>query len=188
MLPDAKTGRIQNQYMLPYLRQNKWDEGIKNGFNEFVSIISKNYDVEIEQEKAEKVEKSPISDPLLVFPFSVLAGYIMVIIPFSYEYYKPRKLLIILKETILAIIYAIALSVIIYFETKNTSVIINDVIWGIIGYIIGGCAQGISYIFKKRRWRLLRRIRWRFRRRSFRRRFFWRRPVHQEEAGSSGSF
>ena len=151
MLPDAKTGRIQNQYMLPYLRQNKWDEGIKNGFNEFVSIISKNYDVEIEQEKAEKVEKSPISDPLLVFSFSVLAGYIMVIIPFSYEYYKPRKLLIILKETILAIIYAIALSVIIYFETKNTSVIINDVIWGIIGYIIGGCAQGISYIFKKRR-------------------------------------
>lgn len=188
VLPDAKTGRIQNQYMLPYLRQNKWDEGIKNGFNEFVSIISKNYDVEIEQEKAEKVEKSPISDPLLVFSFSALAGYIMVIIPFSYEYYKPRKLLIILKETILAIIYAIALSVIIYFETKNTSVIINDVIWGIIGYIIGGCAQGISYIFKKRWWRLLRRIRWRFRRRSFRRRFFWRRPVHQEEAGSSGSF
>ena len=100
VLPDAKTGRIQNQYMLPYLSQNKWDEGIKNGFNEFVSIISKNYDVEIEQEKAEKVEKSPISDPLLVFSFSALAGYIMVIIPFSYEYYKPRKLLIILNRIV----------------------------------------------------------------------------------------
>ena len=33
ILPDGKTGRIQDEYIIPYLKQNNWNDGIKNGYN-----------------------------------------------------------------------------------------------------------------------------------------------------------
>lgn len=41
ILPDGKTGRFQDQYIIPYLRDNNWNEGIKNGYNAFYSEIVK---------------------------------------------------------------------------------------------------------------------------------------------------
>ena len=32
ILPDAKTGRIQDEYIIPYLKNDNWNDGIKNGF------------------------------------------------------------------------------------------------------------------------------------------------------------
>ena len=34
-LPDGKTGRIQDRYMIPYFRENMWDEGIASGYKAF---------------------------------------------------------------------------------------------------------------------------------------------------------
>ena len=39
VLPDAKTGRMQDEYIIPYLKQDKWNEGIKNGFNAFLDVL-----------------------------------------------------------------------------------------------------------------------------------------------------
>lgn len=39
ILPDGKTGRFQDEYMIPYLKQNKLDEGIRNGYNAFYKEI-----------------------------------------------------------------------------------------------------------------------------------------------------
>lgn len=47
-LPDAKTGRIQDEYIIPYLKEDNWNEGIKNGFSAFLNIIAKEYNVEID--------------------------------------------------------------------------------------------------------------------------------------------
>ena len=47
ILPDAKTGRIQDEYIIPYLKQNNWNDGIKNGFSAFLDVISKEYNVEV---------------------------------------------------------------------------------------------------------------------------------------------
>ena len=41
ILPDGKTGRFQDDYIIPYLKNNNWDEGIKNGYNAFYSEIVK---------------------------------------------------------------------------------------------------------------------------------------------------
>lgn len=35
ILLDAKTCRIQDEYITPYLKQNNWNDGIKNGFSAF---------------------------------------------------------------------------------------------------------------------------------------------------------
>lgn len=39
ILPDGKTGRFQDEYIIPYLKDNKWDEGIKNGYDAFYKEI-----------------------------------------------------------------------------------------------------------------------------------------------------
>ena len=41
ILPDGKTGRFQELYIIPYLAEDKWDKGIKNGYNAFYSEIVK---------------------------------------------------------------------------------------------------------------------------------------------------
>ena len=44
ILPDGKTGRIQDEYIIPYLRENNWNAGIKNGFDAFVDVINTEYE------------------------------------------------------------------------------------------------------------------------------------------------
>lgn len=50
ILPDAKTGRIQD--IIPYLKQNNWNDGIKNGFSAFLDIVASEYNVEVEAQTA----------------------------------------------------------------------------------------------------------------------------------------
>lgn len=50
-LNDAKTGRIQDQYIIPYLKQNKWDEGIRNGFDAVIQEICDEYQVQVTSNK-----------------------------------------------------------------------------------------------------------------------------------------
>jgi len=45
-LPDAKTGRIQDEYMIPYFQQSDYDKGILNGYQALVSEVAKEYKLE----------------------------------------------------------------------------------------------------------------------------------------------
>lgn len=47
-LNDAKTGRIQDEYIIPYLKNNNWNEGIRNGFNAILQEVLEEYGVSIE--------------------------------------------------------------------------------------------------------------------------------------------
>ena len=47
-LPDGKTGRIQDEYMIPYYKNNNWDDGIKKGFDACLSVIQDEYDIKLE--------------------------------------------------------------------------------------------------------------------------------------------
>ena len=46
-LNDAKTGRIQDNYIIPYLKEDKWDEGIKNGFDAIIQEVCKEYNITV---------------------------------------------------------------------------------------------------------------------------------------------
>ena len=46
ILPDAKTGRMQDKYIIPYLKNNQFDEGIKNGYSAFFNEISNDITLE----------------------------------------------------------------------------------------------------------------------------------------------
>lgn len=41
IMPDGKTGRFQDQYMIPFYKQNDFDTGIKNGYDAFFNEIVK---------------------------------------------------------------------------------------------------------------------------------------------------
>jgi len=47
-LPDGKTGRIQDEYMIPYYKNNNWNDGIKNGFDACLSVIQDEYNIQLE--------------------------------------------------------------------------------------------------------------------------------------------
>ena len=58
-LTDGKTGRIQDEYIIPYLRNNKYNDGIKNGFSAILQEVSSEYGISItSQETAQKTQNS----------------------------------------------------------------------------------------------------------------------------------
>ena len=56
-LPDGKTGRMQDSYIIPLLREDKFDEGIKNGYSAFLQAVAEVYDVSITGEAAVSYEE-----------------------------------------------------------------------------------------------------------------------------------
>lgn len=47
-LIDGKTGRIQDEYIIPYLKYDNYDEGIKNGFSAVLSEVANEYNITID--------------------------------------------------------------------------------------------------------------------------------------------
>lgn len=56
-LPDGKTGRMQDAYIIPLLREDKFDEGIRNGYSAFLQEVATVYDVNITGEEAVSYEE-----------------------------------------------------------------------------------------------------------------------------------
>lgn len=73
ILPDAKTGRIQDEYIIPYLKENEWNAGIKNGFNAFLEIISNEYNIEVGGETPVYV-----GGTVMEFQLSVFSGMLLI--------------------------------------------------------------------------------------------------------------
>ena len=61
-ISDAKSGRIQDQYMIPYYKKNDFDSGILNGYKALYNEVSNAYAIKsnIQPQKAEKNNLSTI--------------------------------------------------------------------------------------------------------------------------------
>lgn len=51
-LPDGKTGRMQDEFIIPLLREDQFDAGIKNGYSAFLQEVAEVYDISITGEAA----------------------------------------------------------------------------------------------------------------------------------------
>ena len=47
VLPDGLTGRYQDEYIIPYLKKNDWNTGIKTGYTAFYKKICEYYGIEM---------------------------------------------------------------------------------------------------------------------------------------------
>ncbi|MGI6776592.1 MAG: TPM domain-containing protein [Acetivibrionales bacterium] len=77
-LPDGKTGRIQDDYMIPWFREGDYSQGIKNGYTVIVSEIYKEYGIESETEHV--VPSVPSTEPGSAEEDSSLRTIILVVI------------------------------------------------------------------------------------------------------------
>lgn len=86
VLPDGLTGRYQDEYIIPYLRENNWDQGVKNGYNAFVKKICDYYNVDslqvesvIEQEPyTPKYDETLAIASIVGFIFGAILGIFAV--------------------------------------------------------------------------------------------------------------
>lgn len=79
ILPDGKTGRFQDQYIIPYLRNNNWDEGIKNGYDAFYSEIVKLNNLDLEYEEgipSYNSDDNEDNDSNILFEIVVVLGWL----------------------------------------------------------------------------------------------------------------
>ena len=51
-LPDGKTGRIQDEYMLPYFQNGQYEQGIFNGYSALIGEVAKEYNVTVPRPEA----------------------------------------------------------------------------------------------------------------------------------------
>lgn len=76
-LTDGKTGRIQDDYMVPYFKNDNWQDGIKNGYNAVLQEVKNEYNVTVDG----SVE--PVKDEETSLFETLVAIFIILIIPCS---------------------------------------------------------------------------------------------------------
>jgi uncharacterized protein len=47
ILPDGKTGRIRDEYIIPYFKQNNYADGVINGYRAICTEVAKEYNVQL---------------------------------------------------------------------------------------------------------------------------------------------
>lgn len=163
-LTDGKTGRIQDTYIIPYLKNNNYNDGIKNGFNAILNEVTNEYQITISgKENAVKEDSLNINGSI---PQVIIYTIVMIIsqIIFCIKNKKGR----IKFSIVYAVIYIIMCSIGKYISIEITVFILITFVIAIF------TNENIWRRFLRRR-RLLRR-RWFFRRR----RLFWRRRKHKK--------
>ena len=77
-LNDSKVGRMMDQYMIPFLKLNEYDKGIKNGFNAFYNYLLEYYNItDIESE--EVIQDVDIMDNSLTALIILIIIVVMII-------------------------------------------------------------------------------------------------------------
>lgn len=149
ILPDGKTGRIQDEYIIPYLKQNDWNNGIKNGFSAILQEVTNEYNVEVGAEEAKSNEYTT-GNNMKSFG-TVGIPTISLIIGFILHKKRTNKFIIsIIYIVIVSIINCCIFNVFTVGITKETLMLlafitIFDFLWFIIALICGISGHGGYY-------------------------------------------
>ena len=168
VLTDGKTGRIQDEYIIPYLKQNNWNEGVKNGYSKILEEVSNEYQIDAGGMSAVSQQGSSMNFISAIFPF----GLILISI-FNMFAKKIIKIIVLIID-IISMIFVVFLLI------SNPSTFLMSIF---TIQIMLAIYTIIMLISKGRRWhrflwrrRLFLWRKWLFRWWIFwRRRFFWRR-------------
>lgn len=125
ILPDGKTGRFQNQYIIPYLKENNFDEGIKNGYNAFYNEI-----VEMNKLDLEIAEVNNKQAPLVKIEWLILSGAIGFFVGLYSGIFKLKKIPVIYFTILMLIICFSPNSFSIYFIVNIAMFIFSLIAFG----------------------------------------------------------
>ena len=92
-IPDGKAGRILDNYVVSYLQNNDWDNGIKNGFNAILEEVCQEYNIEIDGSIAAVSDSIELSEgESAAFGVSILVLIISIIARFKIKNSKNKLL------------------------------------------------------------------------------------------------
>lgn len=77
-LPDGKCGRIQDEYMIPYLSENNYSEAVLKGYDQIIAEVCKEYGIEIPDEieaQPMEEEEEDIGSMIIALVFIVVIIY-----------------------------------------------------------------------------------------------------------------
>ena len=161
-LTDGKTGRIQDKYIIPYLKNDNYNEGIKNGFSAVLQEVCKEYNISISE--AQKPEEGHDFDS--ISSKIIIVGIISINISVFLRFIQKVKI---------KLIYLVLIGIVSFLVSKSFSVtmiilFINAILligsrytsrrrkvlkWTAGGFSSGGGFSGGRRFFKW--WRILRR-------------------------------
>ena len=165
-LPDAKSGRIQDEYIIPYLSQDNWDQGIKSGFDALVSVVAQEYNIDIETDTKISMNNLEIKDVEGLMLISIWGNFAIsyIIKALISKFSKDKKSK---SKKIITLIYLPIIFLLNFAFANELSLVINLTFMDFIVFfcILFGTASGRILwrrLFKWRlfKWRTLKR--WRF--------------------------
>lgn len=156
VLTDGKTGRIQDEYIIPYLKENNWNEGIRNGYSKILEEVANEYNVDVGNINTTYVGESNTEGIQLLVAFIAIA-----IIIFSAKIASARK-----RVKIIIVILDIISAILVFaFHNFINSNLLPEIfafqVFILIFALIGNSGGGSSYFGGRRIlkwWRLFRRI------------------------------
>ena len=104
-LTDGKTGRIQDEYIIPYLKENDYDGGIRNGFTAILNEVASEYGVTISG--TDKLKKPTYSDGEFLTYFTILIVWSIIGMIINYIIRKKGFKTILITNTIDILIFGI---------------------------------------------------------------------------------
>lgn len=101
-LPDAKVGRIQDEYMIPYFQKGDYDKGILNGYLAVMNEVAKEYKLDLKtdakpQARHDKSNAPSAWDSLPWWAQLLLAGGIVLLFLFDWVFLGGNITLFILS-------------------------------------------------------------------------------------------
>lgn len=150
VINDAKAGRIMDKFMIPYFKNNEWDDGILNGFDYVLDEICQEYEIDIEHNETRvpyaKSQDEQNRETRMTWG-CVIAGLIALIAGLLMGYLFPGKALIpgliflVIHLIIIISIFTPGYGFLAYFLSLLTYIIG----WGITSPDPGGGYSGSSY-------------------------------------------
>ena len=139
IVTDGLSGRYLDDYFVPYLKEDKWDEGIKNGYSAFLLLLCEKYNVNIDNidvVQAYSDDDASDSSMLIAFFTGLVYGFV------SKKNKKGKEK----NPTLVAIVTIPTNLIIIYLIIKNFSglnifptiafCIMTEIVMAIIGSAI----------------------------------------------------
>ncbi len=139
IVTDGLSGRYLDDYFVPYLKEDKWDEGIKNGYSAFLLLLCEKYNVNIDNiNVVQAYSDDDVSDKAMLI--AIFTGLVYGFVSNKNKNGKEKN------PTLIAIIMIPTNLLIIYLTIKNFSglnifpsialCIMAEIVMSIIGSVI----------------------------------------------------
>jgi uncharacterized protein len=97
-LPDAKTGQLQDEYMLPYFKNGEYESGILNGYAAVAGVVANEYGVQLDAQskpvKAVSQEKTSFFDTISTIGIAII---ILALVILDFIFFGGRFTFLILS-------------------------------------------------------------------------------------------